>query len=280
MAYGGGMAIKRSYLKRYICIAELFLINPLSFASLWPIPISSRSQHAAGIVVQPNVPAERSRSRCGSRPSPSIRGCVDGMCHRAAHDKGSPVSNHPMSRWRLGLPVGVFLAELAHLTWDHRHGGVPSHHLLNNPAWPAVSNWWGALLLPLLTWVLLGRIMQRLANPAPDAGARAPRLRHSGALFGGALLFGILLSIAFTTGADTLAATLFLGMLAATLVVPLYRAEWVLGFVLGMALTFGVVLPTVIGAVVAAVAALIQLVVWPMLVRLWTRIIRPAARPR
>jgi hypothetical protein len=199
------------------------------------------------------------------------------MCHRAAHDEGSLVFNHPLSRWRLGLTVGVFLAELSHLIWDYRHGGVPSHHLLNNPDWPAVSNWWGALLLPALTWMLLGPIMRRMAAPAPDAGARAPRLRGSGVLFGGALLFGILLSVAFTNAYDTLAATLFLGMLAATLVVPLYRAEWVLGFVFGMALTFGVVLPTVIGAVVAAVAALIQLVVWPMLVRLWTRVIRPAS---
>jgi hypothetical protein len=189
------------------------------------------------------------------------------------------MSDHHLSRWRLGPTVGVFLAQLAQLAWDDRHGGVPSHHLLNNPDWPAISNWWGALLLPLLTWVLLGRIMQRDAGAAPDAGAAARRLRRSGALFGGALLFGILLSIAFTNGYDTVAATLFLGMLASTLVVPLYRAEWVLGFVLGMAVTFGVVLPTVIGAVVAAVAALIQLVVRPRLVRLWTRIIRPGSRP-
>jgi uncharacterized membrane protein len=202
------------------------------------------------------------------------------MCHRAAHDKGFSVSTHHRPRWRFGLTVGVFLAELAHLIWDYRHGGVPSHHLLNNPDWPAVSNWWGALLLPVLTWVLLGPIMRRVAAPAPDSGVAAPLLRRSAALVGGALLFGILLSVAFTTGADTLAATLFLGMLAATLVLPLYRAEWVLGFVLGMAVTFGVVLPTVIGAVVAAVAALIQLVVWPMLVRLWTRLTRPASRPR
>ena len=189
------------------------------------------------------------------------------------------MSVHHPSRWRRGLTVGVFLAELAHLAWDDRHGGVPSHHLLNNAAWPAISNWWGALLLPVLTWVLLGWIIPRVADPAADPAAGVSRRRGIVALFAGAVLFGILLSVAFTQGYDTLAATLFLGMLASTLVVPLYRAEWLLGFVLGMAVTFGVVLPTVIGAAVAAVAAVIQLVVRPWLVRLWTHVTRPGSRP-
>jgi hypothetical protein len=49
------------------------------------------------------------------------------------------------------------------LLWGHFHGGVPAHHILNQKDLPEISNWWGGLLLPILTWFLFGRIETRLS---------------------------------------------------------------------------------------------------------------------
>ena len=45
------------------------------------------------------------------------------------------------------------------------------------------------------------------------------------------------------------------------LIIPIYRAEFFLGFVIGMAYSFGVVLPTLIGIVLALSGALLYLYV-------------------
>ena len=55
--------------------------------------------------------------------------------------------------------------------------------------------------------------------------------------FVGALLFGILLSVSFTNDYETIASYLFRGMFLLALLLPVYRAECVLGFVLGMTFT-------------------------------------------
>jgi hypothetical protein len=141
---------------------------------------------------------------------------------------------------RLYLTVLATLAELAHLTWEHYHGGVLTHHVLHRPDLPAISNWWGALLIPALAFFLSGRIDKR----APSYAA-----------FFGSMLFGALLSAAFVSGHDAILSYMFLGVSVIALVLPIYRAENVLGFVLGMTFTFGAVLPTAVGSVVAMLSA-------------------------
>ena len=67
---------------------------------------------------------------------------------------------------RLYLIQSITLAELAHLTWEHFHGGIRSHEFLNSADMPAISNAWGALLLPALAWFLSAFIQKRIAlNP-------------------------------------------------------------------------------------------------------------------
>ncbi len=39
----------------------------------------------------------------------------------------------------------ITLSMLVLLTWQHFHGGVPSHHILQQKDLPEISNWWGAL---------------------------------------------------------------------------------------------------------------------------------------
>jgi hypothetical protein len=78
-----------------------------------------------------------------------------------------------------------------------------------------------------------------------------------------------LLSVSFASGHENISSFLFQGMILLAVILPVYRAECVLGFVLGMTFTFGAILPTAIGSLLAAFSAAIHLVVWPLLVRLW-----------
>jgi hypothetical protein len=156
----------------------------------------------------------------------------------------------PANAVRISLTVLALLLELAHLGWTQFHGGVPSHHLLNRADLPAISNWWGAVLIPALTWFLVGRIQLRLSQPGADSSAKSHRLAPVLAGFLGALAYGAALALAFTM--QSAAVTyIFLGLFAISLLVPTYRAEYVLGFVLGMSFTFGAVLPTAVASVVA-----------------------------
>ena len=173
------------------------------------------------------------------------------------------------SRARLSLTALILLAEFAILAWEHFHGGVRSHHILNRSDLPEISNWWGALLLPVLAWFLFGRIQRRMSVHSGEMGApsRAPASIVAG--FAGALLFSALLSVSFTSGHENISSFVFQGMFVLAVLLPVYRAECLLGFVLGMTFTFGAILPTAIGSLVAAFSAAIHLVVWPLLVRLW-----------
>lgn len=187
------------------------------------------------------------------------------------------MSEQQLPRLRLYLTALVMLAELAHLTWEHINGGVQSHHILNRSDMPAISNWLGLLLLPALTWFLTGRMQRRLAlHSGAQEAASKPYVSVIAGLVG-SLLFGILLSISFTNDLETIAAYLFLGMFLLALLLPVYRAECVLGFILGMAFVFGAVIPTVVGSVIAALSAVIHLYVRPVLAHLWTRF--KGARP-
>lgn len=185
------------------------------------------------------------------------------------------MSARQLPRMRIALTVLATLAELANLGWEHFNGGVVSHHILDRSDLPAISNGWGALLVPVLTWFLIGRIQKRTAL-RPDAGHAASRLPLA-VVFGfvAALLFGILIAICFTHGHETILSYLFPGMLVLALLLPGYRAECVLGFVLGMTFTFGAVLPTAIASIIAIASAIAQLCIYPLVMRLWTRLKKP-----
>ena len=184
------------------------------------------------------------------------------------------MSEQPPPWLRQYLTASITLAELAHLTWEHFHGGIRSHHFLNSADMPAISNAWGALLLPLLTWFLSTFIQKRIAltSDAKDSSQKLPTSIVVGFL--GAVLFGILLSASFTSGHETITEYLFMGVLLLALLLPVYRPECVLGFVLGMTFTFGAILPTVVASVIAAFSALVHLCVRPFFIGSWCRLWR------
>lgn len=155
----------------------------------------------------------------------------------------------------------VTLAIWSLLLWNHFHGGVPSHHILARKDLPEISNWWGGIALPLLTWFLLTRIQKRVLT-AKDA--EAPALTFPMSIvyaFAGALLFSILLSVFFTLRYSGIPGYMLQGLLILALFLPLYRAEYLLGFVIGMTYTFGAILPTGIGSILALICAVLYLYV-------------------
>lgn len=156
----------------------------------------------------------------------------------------------PALQSRLILAISGFALETCHLGWEYTHGGVVAHHLLANPELPAISNWWGLLVVPLLVWFLVGRIQRRAATLV-QAGSRERFRSLAQARFTIALLWGAALALAFTMGHSAVT-WIFFGAFAVALFVHAWRAEYVLGFALGMTFTFGAVLPVLVASVIAA----------------------------
>jgi hypothetical protein len=159
----------------------------------------------------------------------------------------------------------VTIAIWSLLAWNHYHGGVPSHHLLHREDLPAISNWWGGFLLPLLTWFLLYRIQRRLMRDNIEKSKVSMHLANILYGFTGALFFGIILSVFFTFGYSNILGYIIIGLLLFALFFPIYRAEDLLGFVIGMTFTFGAVLPTAFGCILALIGASLYLYVKPVI---------------
>jgi hypothetical protein len=154
-------------------------------------------------------------------------------------------------RLRLGLTVLVTLAIWSLLVWQHFHDGVPSHNLLADPSLPEVSNGYGAVLLPVLTWELLSLTRRRVH--AMGAGLASVVI---GLTVG--IAYGAAMTMTYFGGQDAITGFLFFGLLPLALVLPAYRPECLLGFVLGMSVGFGAVLPTLFGVVMALATLIIH----------------------
>lgn len=152
------------------------------------------------------------------------------------------------TRQLVTLTVTVAIATL--LTVQHLTGGVPSHSFLARDDMPSISNWWGLLTLPALTWLSLSNVASRL-----ERGAITTRTAVLGGV--GAGLFGLLLAVSFTLGYAEIPRLQVRALPLIALVVPVSRAECLLGFVLAMSYTFGGVLPLVVGSVFALMGAVI-----------------------
>ena len=164
-------------------------------------------------------------------------------------------------RTRLFFTGFATLAIGALLTWNHFNGGVPSHHVLADETLPLISNWWGGILIPTLTWFLTGRIQKRIFGSRNTVPSN--KLKQALFAFIGGLAFGILLAVFFSFGNNDVPGFMILGLLPLALFFPIYRAECLLSFVFGMTFTFGAVLPTGIGSILALIGAAIFLLIRP-----------------
>ncbi len=144
----------------------------------------------------------------------------------------------------------VTLLIWTHLAWDYFHEGVPTHHILHREDLPGISNWWGGIVLPLLTWFLLVLIQNKVNQH--DKSDVKNSLIYFFYRFLGALMFGVLLSFFFTIGSD-IPGYMMIGIILISFFVSLFRPEYLLGFVLGMTYTFGAILPIGIGIVLTII---------------------------
>jgi len=148
---------------------------------------------------------------------------------------------------RLLITGTVTLLIWGHLAWDYFHGGVPTHYVLHDGDLPGISNWWGGLALPLFTWLLLYRIHKRIDA---DAAANSESLQNVAYRFVAALLVGISIAVFFTLGIEV-TDYIMLSLFALAFFIPLYKAEYLLGFVLGATFTFGAMIPIGFGSLLA-----------------------------
>jgi hypothetical protein len=181
------------------------------------------------------------------------------------------VDSVSFSRLRLRFTITIALAIWSLLVWQYGHGGVPSHRFLARDDMPLISNWWGALTLPVLTWFLTGRIGHRLAQHVSDRAATNSAWRKIQVGYAVALVYAISLAAAFMTGHNDISSGLFQALPVLALFVPIFRAECVLGFVLGLTYSFGGVLPVFIATILSVIGAVVYLVPRAVIRRVRTR---------
>ncbi len=171
------------------------------------------------------------------------------------------------------LIVGVvtFLI-FSFLFWEHFHGGVTSHHILDQKDLLSISNWWSGILLPTLTWFLLCRIEKRLDKKISQTQQMNNFIRKVFWLFLTGLVFGILLSTSFTNEFKPFLDNVLYIIIILSFIIPVYYSEFILGFILGMTYTFGAIIPTVFILIVAVIGFVAHRLIRPIVLRLTTRL--------
>lgn len=168
---------------------------------------------------------------------------------------------------RILITTFLTISIIGLLLWQHFHGGVPSHHILDRKDLPEISNWLGALLLPILTWLLLDKIENRISKQYLLKQQTKNKNTRILGLFLLGLVFGIVLAISFINNYKPFLDNILYIFLLLSLIVPIYYSEFILGFVLGMTYTFGAILPTVFMLIIAAVGYLIYRFIRPLIMR-------------
>lgn len=144
----------------------------------------------------------------------------------------------------------ALMAAACHLTWEATHGGIQSHHLLQSTDFPAISNAWGLLVLPVLAAWAGGQVPRASA-------ARRDKVRFALGLVV-PLLMGAALSLCFSLHWHTATEVVFLSLMVLALLLPAHRPHSLFGFVLGMSWVFGAVLPLLVGGVIGAASWLLR----------------------
>ncbi|WP_299492351.1 hypothetical protein [uncultured Shewanella sp.] len=165
------------------------------------------------------------------------------------------------------VSMAVFF-EIGHLLWEHLNGGIVSHHLLNRSDYPAISNWWGLLILPFLAWFAMAQIKKRVNFQSGDSLVTRKLLNRALIGFVGMLMLSILQSVSFTIGYGNIAIYLSLGLFVVGLFLPIYRAECIFGYVWGSILFTGAIIPLIGILVIAAVSMFADLCIKPFILRI------------
>lgn len=133
------------------------------------------------------------------------------------------------------------------ILWDYMHDGVPVHYILHSDDMPGISNWWGALIIPVLVWFVLRLISKRNDQVTDKASVKTSTLRLLLAV-----LFGTVISVLFSSESNAID-YLMLGLFAASFFFKLYRSEFFLGFVMSTLLVFGAAIPAIGGVILVGI---------------------------
>jgi hypothetical protein len=101
---------------------------------------------------------------------------------------------------------------------------------------------------------LTGRVQRRLFASGPDAVRADAALRIAAAVFVGAALYGAAMATGYLTGYDNVSSFLFVALPLVGLLLPVCRAEYLLGFIAALGMVFGGVLLRIIASGLATMS--------------------------
>lgn len=154
------------------------------------------------------------------------------------------------------FPYAAAAFAVVFLVVEHFNGGIKTHHFLARADLPGFSNWLSLLVLPLLGITVAVR--EVALRTKLQGTASTSRLAVAAAF---AAVYGAALSASFLFGLEQLSLVLFGSLFLISVALPVYRAEYILGFVVGMTIAFGSVIPLVFAVVFATLSYVARRVV-------------------
>ena len=150
---------------------------------------------------------------------------------------------------KIRTTTGALILTALFLLWEYLNGGVTTHYLLARKDLPGISNWWGLLTFPALSWFVISLIQRRQTNdkrlqPSPE-NEETNILKR----FMASLVFGILISLLWEFRLEGILGYIIFLPVVIALFRPVHFPECLLGFVLGMLYTFGGILPILMGLI-------------------------------
>ena len=118
-----------------------------------------------------------------------------------------------------------------------------------------MSNWWGAIFIPLAAYLSLNSIKKRI-NFELDVTNQSIKKQFL-LPFIVAFLYAVVIAVSFSSGNAQISGVLFQALFIIALFFPIYQAAYFLGFVLGLTYTFGGVLPIIIGLFLGGISYLL-----------------------
>lgn len=159
---------------------------------------------------------------------------------------------------KLTLIIVSVIPALALILWEYFNGGVATHYPGADSSNLGLSNWWGLLTIPILTWVALSLIERRTVKKQepPKTGSNIALQKP---YFIGGLAFGLIAALLWELGLQEYLPYVMLSPWILSLCLRIYLPETTLGFVLAMMYTFGAVLPIIFSIVIQTIGFLIYL---------------------
>lgn len=147
------------------------------------------------------------------------------------------------------LVIMVIAYVLAYLAYQHFNSGVPSHHLLHDSSLPAISSWWGVIILPVLSWVLGTLINKQYGKLYP---------KHVWFQLAGAGLYALVNGALFYAGYVEFVSMLALpSILVAAVFFRIYKPAYFLGYAVAASMGFGPIIPIIGGGVFAVIGYIV-----------------------